>query len=115
VRSLVSVPAGLLKMRFKSFLIASTIGTAGWTAMLAGAGFKLSASAYDDIDKVLGPASNAILVVLVFRLCLSRVDPPRHRSPATGTIGGQVPDLSPQAPRVGVAIDVEQRAASTSV
>ena len=30
-----SVPAGLLRMRFKSFLIASTIGTAGWTAILA--------------------------------------------------------------------------------
>src|SRR5688500_12665799 len=33
VRSLVSVPAGLLKMRFRNFLIASTVGTAGWTAM----------------------------------------------------------------------------------
>ena len=41
VRSLVSVPAGLLKMRFKTFFIASTIGTAGWTALLATAGYKL--------------------------------------------------------------------------
>jgi membrane protein DedA with SNARE-associated domain len=64
VRSLVSVPAGLLKMRFKSFLIASTVGTAGWTAMLAFAGFKLGEH-YDDIDAILGPASNAILVLLL--------------------------------------------------
>jgi len=63
VRSLVSIPAGLLKMRFRTFLIASTIGTAGWTAMLAYAGFKLGES-YTDIDVLLGPASNAILVVL---------------------------------------------------
>jgi len=63
VRSLVSVPAGLLKMRFKSFMVASTIGTAGWTAMLAFAGFKLGEN-YEDINAMLGPASNAILIVL---------------------------------------------------
>ena len=63
VRSLVSVPAGLLKMRFKTFVIASTLGTAGWTALLATAGFKLGEN-YADIDKVIGPASNAILAVL---------------------------------------------------
>ncbi len=63
VRSLVSIPAGLLKMRFRNFLIASTVGTAGWTAILAFAGFKLG-ERYTDIDVLLGPASNAILVVL---------------------------------------------------
>ena len=63
VRSLVSVPAGLLRMRFKTFFIASTIGTAGWTALLAGAGFKLGEN-YRDIDQVIGPASNAILALL---------------------------------------------------
>jgi membrane protein DedA with SNARE-associated domain len=63
VRSLVSVPAGLLKLRFRSFLIASTIGTAGWTAMLAYAGFKLREN-FGDIDEWLGPISNAILLTL---------------------------------------------------
>ena len=63
VRSLVSVPAGLLKMRFRTFLIASTLGTAGWTALLAGAGFKLREN-YGDVDQWVGSASNAILVVL---------------------------------------------------
>ena len=63
VRSLVSVPAGLLKMRFRTFVVASTLGTAGWTALLAGAGYKLGEN-YRDIDSVIGPASNAILVVL---------------------------------------------------
>ena len=64
VRSLVSVPAGLLKMRFKSFFVASTIGTAGWTTILAVAGFKLGQD-YADIDKIIGPASTAILVVML--------------------------------------------------
>ena len=63
VRSLVSVPAGLLRMRFKTFVIASTLGTAGWTALLAGAGFKLGEN-YHDIDSIIGPASNAILALL---------------------------------------------------
>ncbi|QDP18878.1 DedA family protein [Sphingomonas xanthus] len=63
VRSLVSVPAGLLKMRFRGFLLASTLGTAGWTALLAGAGYKLGEN-YTQVDDVLGPASTAILVIL---------------------------------------------------
>lgn len=64
VRSLVSIPAGLLRMSFRRFLLASTLGTAGWTAILAGAGFKLGEN-YRDVDQVIGPAANAILVVLV--------------------------------------------------
>ena len=63
VRSLVSVPAGLLRMRFTSFVLASTIGTAGWTALLAGAGYKLGEN-YTEVDEILGPASTAILVIL---------------------------------------------------
>lgn len=64
VRSLVSVPAGLLKMRFMTFFIASTIGTAGWTSALAFAGFRLRES-FAEVDDYLGPVSNAILVTLV--------------------------------------------------
>ena len=79
VRSLVSVPAGLLKMSFRRFLLASTVGTAGWTALLAFAGFKLGEN-YTDIDALLGPASNAIMVVLlmgyIYRVWTHRdVDP----------------------------------------
>jgi membrane protein DedA with SNARE-associated domain len=77
VRSLVSVPAGLLRMRFKSFVVASTIGTAGWTAILAMAGYQLQQNV-QDVDKIVGPASNAILAVLaggyVWRLWRFRPD-----------------------------------------
>lgn len=39
MRSLISVPAGLCGMGHARFLIYSTIGTAGWTALLAMAGY----------------------------------------------------------------------------
>ena len=86
VRSLVSVPAGLLHMRFRSFLIASTLGTAGWTAMLAGAGYKLQENVAD-VDKWVGPASNAVLVVLaigyLWRLWMHKgEDPDEQDAPA---------------------------------
>jgi membrane protein DedA with SNARE-associated domain len=64
VRSLVSIPAGLLKMSFRRFLLASTLGTTIWTAVLAGAGYKLGEN-FTDVEKILGPAANAILVVLI--------------------------------------------------
>ncbi len=64
LRSIISIPAGLLNMRLKTFLIWSTIGTALWTAMLAGAGWGLG-RAFQDIQKVLGPLSMAIIVLIV--------------------------------------------------
>ena len=64
VRSLVSVPAGLLHMRFRTFFIASTIGTAGWTAALALAGYWLR-ERFSEVDRWIGPVANGILVVMV--------------------------------------------------
>ena len=64
IRSIVSIPAGLLDMRFRNFVIASTIGTALWTAILAGAGYKLQEN-FRDVGKIIGPASNLVLAVLV--------------------------------------------------
>ncbi|MEO6248390.1 MAG: DedA family protein [Sphingomicrobium sp.] len=64
VRSLVSIPAGLLSMRFRNFLIASTIGTGLWTALLTVAGYKLG-ERYHDIDQVIGPLSNLVMIGLV--------------------------------------------------
>jgi membrane protein DedA with SNARE-associated domain len=65
IRSIVSIPAGLLNMRLRSFFIWSTIGTAVWTATLACLGWALG-RAYEDIDKVLTPVSIAIIVLIVF-------------------------------------------------
>ena len=63
VRSLVSVPAGLLRMRFRNFFIASLLGTATWTTILATAGYKLQENV-EDVGTMIGPISNSILVVL---------------------------------------------------
>ncbi|MCL6728494.1 DedA family protein [Sphingomonas hankyongi] len=78
VRSLVSIPAGLLDMRFRNFVIASTIGTGLWTTFLAVAGYKLREN-FADIDQVLSPISNGVIVVLVvaygWRLLTHKVEP----------------------------------------
>ena len=63
IRSLVSVPAGLLKLRFRTFFIASLVGTAVWTAVLAGAGYKLQENV-SEVRRMIGPVLNAILIVL---------------------------------------------------
>ncbi len=64
MRSLVSVPAGLLKMRFRNFVIASTVGTFGWTAVLASAGYRLR-SEFDAVDQFIAPVADAVLLVLI--------------------------------------------------
>ena len=63
VRSLVSVPAGLLRMRFRNFFIASMVGTAAWTTILATAGYKLQENV-EEVGTMVGPISNAVLIVL---------------------------------------------------
>ncbi|MBA2635227.1 MAG: DedA family protein [Sphingomonas sp.] len=77
MRSLVSVPAGLLKMRFRDFVIASTLGTFAWTAVLAGAGYRLK-SDFHQVDQFIAPMANAVLVVIaigyVWRLITHRAD-----------------------------------------
>ncbi|HMJ92895.1 MAG TPA: DedA family protein [Allosphingosinicella sp.] len=62
IRSIISIPAGALNMRLKTFLIWSTIGTAAWTAMLASAGWGLGRT-FRDVEKILGPLSTAIIIL----------------------------------------------------
>ena len=64
IRSLVSIPAGLLRMRFRNFFLASLLGTASWTTILAAAGYKLQENV-TDVERMIGPVSNAVLAVLV--------------------------------------------------
>jgi membrane protein DedA with SNARE-associated domain len=71
VRSLISVPAGLLRMNVRAFLIWSTIGSFIWTMGLAVAGYFLGKQ-FGEIDRVIGPVSTAV-IVLVFLVYLWRV------------------------------------------
>ena len=64
VRSVVSIPAGLLHMRLKTFLLWSTVGTALWSAGLAAAGYVLGRR-FDRIEEIVGPLSTAIIAAIV--------------------------------------------------
>ena len=64
IRTFISVPAGIVRMRLVRFLIWSTIGTAGWSALLGAAGFALGAR-FHAIDKVAGPVSSAIVAAIL--------------------------------------------------
>ncbi len=64
LRSLISIPAGLFGMSLARFLIFSTIGTAGWTAALAGGGYVLG-SQFKDVEKWLGLLSTVVIVGIV--------------------------------------------------
>jgi membrane protein DedA with SNARE-associated domain len=73
VRSLISIPAGIARMKFGSFLLLTTFGSALWSALLAAAGFLLG-SHFEAVEKFIGPVSNAILVgvVLLYAWRVSR-------------------------------------------
>jgi membrane protein DedA with SNARE-associated domain len=64
VRTLISVPAGVLGMGHRRFALYTTLGTAAWTGVLAWLGHRLGAR-YEDVSHWLGPVSNAVLAVLV--------------------------------------------------
>ncbi len=64
LRSLISIPAGLLHMRLSTFVIWSTIGTAGWTSLLAVSGWMLGRNV-DKVDDFVGPVSTAVIVLII--------------------------------------------------
>jgi membrane protein DedA with SNARE-associated domain len=70
IRTFVSVPAGLMHMNLGSFFLWSTVGTAGWSALLALAGYLLGLR-FERIEEVIGPVSTivvgAIVAVYVWR------------------------------------------------
>ncbi|WP_371155665.1 DedA family protein [Jannaschia sp. 2305UL9-9] len=63
-RSMISVPAGVARMAFLPFLIATTAGTAIWTAFLAILGYTLQ-SQYDRVADYLDPILWVLLALAV--------------------------------------------------
>lgn len=82
IRSVVSIPAGMLRMRLAPFLIWSSIGTAIWSAGLAIAGWLLGRNV-DQIEQVLGPVSLGVIVVVVALYVWRQVTWHRRRPPET--------------------------------
>ena len=80
VRSLVSIPAGLLNMRLKTFFIWSTVGTTIWSSGLAVAGYLLGLQ-FENIEAVVGPVSTAIIAAIVLTYAWRQLTwRRRHRS-----------------------------------
>ncbi|KIU26032.1 alkaline phosphatase [Sphingomonas melonis] len=77
IRSIVSIPAGLLAMPFGRFFLWSLAGTTGWTALLAMAGARLGAS-YAAVGRFVGPVST-IVIALIAALYLWRIVSWRRR------------------------------------
>jgi membrane protein DedA with SNARE-associated domain len=63
IRSLISVPAGVNCVPISTFLLWSSLGTALWTLLLAGAGYLLQ-SQYERVSEWLNPVSNVVLIGL---------------------------------------------------
>lgn len=64
IRSVVSLPAGLVRMRLASFLLWSTLGTVIWSSGLAIAGWVLGRQ-FEQIERFIGPISTGVIVLIV--------------------------------------------------
>src|SRR3546814_18055916 len=85
VRSLVSVPAGLLKMSFSRFVFWSNLGTALWTTLLATTGYQLGQN-YKPVAEWISTASTSNIFYLVpWYLWLLTTRTIQPRLPARGT------------------------------
>ncbi len=71
IRTLISVPAGLVKMSWITFLLATAIGSFAWNLVLVMAGYLLNEH-YDAVERFIDPLTIAVLVigfcVYVFRV-----------------------------------------------
>lgn len=61
-RSVVSIPAGMLKMPVWRFTLLMTIGSALWNMLLVGAGWFLGAN-WERVSAIVGSISNAVFLV----------------------------------------------------
>jgi membrane protein DedA with SNARE-associated domain len=72
VRSVVSIPAGMLGTPFMRFVLLTTAGSAAWNALLLGAGWYLSDN-WREIADIVGSASNVVLVLVAVALVSAAV------------------------------------------
>lgn len=71
VRTMISLPAGMLRMSLPRFLFWTTLGTAIWNSVLIGAGYILK-NEFDQFEQYYGPVA-IVLMVAVIILYLYRV------------------------------------------
>lgn len=64
VRSLVAIPAGVLRMSRAEYIVLTLIGSAVWNTLLIGAGYLLGTQ-WERVGDVLGPVSTPLIIALV--------------------------------------------------
>lgn len=64
IRTLISVPAGIVNMPLLPFLVYSTIGSLIWTALLAVTGYLLQ-SQYELVEQYVDPVSKGVLIAVI--------------------------------------------------
>ena len=64
LRSVISMPAGFIKMPLSSVLLWSAAGTLLWTSALAGLGYALQ-ERYEQIASAVNMVSTGVMIVLV--------------------------------------------------
>jgi len=64
IRTLISVPAGIVNMPLLPFLAYSTIGSLIWTALLAVTGYLLQ-SQYELVEQYVDPISKSVLIAVI--------------------------------------------------
>jgi membrane protein DedA with SNARE-associated domain len=72
VRSVVSIPAGMLRTPFLQFVLLTTAGSAAWNALLLGAGWYLGEN-WQQIAGVVGSVSNFVLVFFAVALVAAAI------------------------------------------
>ena len=102
-RSLISVPAGLERMRMRTFLLYTTLGSALWNTAFITAGYVLGDN-WRTVERYLGIYSKAVLALFVLAVA---------RSPPCASSGR---DVTARAGRAGIGRDAGngQEAETTS-
>ena len=72
VRSVVSIPAGMLRTPFLRFVLLTTAGSAAWNTLLLGAGWYLGEN-WQQIEGFVGSLSNFVLVLVALALVAAAI------------------------------------------
>jgi membrane protein DedA with SNARE-associated domain len=87
VRTLISVPAGISEMPMGRYLLATTIGTAAWTALLAGVGYWVEGES-DTLARILKLIGMGVIGLLAVLYIIRVVRRRREKSAAHHQQGG---------------------------
>ena len=94
IRTFISVPAGIVRMKLPLFLIWSTIGTAIFGAALSGAGY-VAGARFHRIEEIAGPISSAIVVAIILWYIWRQLTWDRRQAKRAVTREGERSDTRP--------------------